>query len=351
MDDNSKNLPRITIIMPTLNSEKTIELSLKSIRNQKYNQSLIEILVIDGGSNDNTIPIALKYGVTILKNLKIQQEYAKQLGLLNGTGKYGVFMDSDEVFLNENSLYNRIQLFESYPDLKNIISTGLLTPINYPSICDYVNSFGDAFSFSIYRLDGADLYESLAKKYNFLEINYARIINFSDHDIFPIIDSGTSMFDMEYLKEQFMNEMNSADFISTLFVRMALKTKKLGVLKDDFINHYSSSSLRNYLNKVKWRIVSNVHYSNNPGVGFSNREMIQKKLKYRKLVFIPYSVSIIYPLMDAILLTFKKKRMVYLWHFVFVYYVFFNIIINYFLKAIRFKPALLSYGKGNIKIQ
>ncbi len=39
----------ISIIMPTFNSERTIENTLISIRNQSYNKEKIEILVIDGG--------------------------------------------------------------------------------------------------------------------------------------------------------------------------------------------------------------------------------------------------------------------------------------------------------------
>ena len=44
-----------TIVMPTYNSERTIEKALKSIRDQKFDQNQIEILVIDGGSTGRAI--------------------------------------------------------------------------------------------------------------------------------------------------------------------------------------------------------------------------------------------------------------------------------------------------------
>ena len=50
----------ITVVMPTYNSEHTIEKALQSIRNQTYPQDSIEILVVDGGSTDKTLSIAQK---------------------------------------------------------------------------------------------------------------------------------------------------------------------------------------------------------------------------------------------------------------------------------------------------
>ena len=77
-----KGLPmkKFSIIMPTLNSEKTIEHALKSIREQEYDQELIEILVVDGGSSDCTLSIAQKYNAKILHNKKKLPEIAKEIG-------------------------------------------------------------------------------------------------------------------------------------------------------------------------------------------------------------------------------------------------------------------------------
>lgn len=43
-----------TIIIPSYNSEKTIESTINSIVNQNYDKNLIQVLVIDDGSTDNT---------------------------------------------------------------------------------------------------------------------------------------------------------------------------------------------------------------------------------------------------------------------------------------------------------
>lgn len=67
------NLPLVSIIIPTYNSEKTILRCLKSVLNQTYPN--IEIIVIDDFSNDNTVPIVLKLNLKNLILIKKKQKY------------------------------------------------------------------------------------------------------------------------------------------------------------------------------------------------------------------------------------------------------------------------------------
>ena len=52
-------LPKISIITPTLNSEKDIEACILSVANQSYKN--IEHLIMDGLSTDKTLKIVKKY--------------------------------------------------------------------------------------------------------------------------------------------------------------------------------------------------------------------------------------------------------------------------------------------------
>ena len=53
------NTPLITIIIPTLNSAKFLPDCLKSINEQRYKN--YEIIMVDGGSTDDTIIIGNKF--------------------------------------------------------------------------------------------------------------------------------------------------------------------------------------------------------------------------------------------------------------------------------------------------
>ena len=87
-----KKPPLVTISIATLNSAKTISKTLESVRDQTYKN--MEILIGDGGSKDETVKIAKKYGAIIC--------YGKELGraryeiLKKAKGKYLMIIDSDQ---------------------------------------------------------------------------------------------------------------------------------------------------------------------------------------------------------------------------------------------------------------
>ncbi len=92
----------LSIIIPAYNEEKVIESTLFDVNsffaNKNYNG---EIIVIDDGSNDNTVAIARKLE-SIIKNLTILENkknygkgYSVKKGMLIANGKYRLFMDAD----------------------------------------------------------------------------------------------------------------------------------------------------------------------------------------------------------------------------------------------------------------
>lgn len=56
----------ITVSMISYNDEGILDECLASIRNQDYDQRLVDILMVDGGSVDDTLQIARKYGATVI---------------------------------------------------------------------------------------------------------------------------------------------------------------------------------------------------------------------------------------------------------------------------------------------
>ena len=97
----------ISFIIPTLNEEKTIEDTLKSIDVFSGEK---EIIISDGKSRDNTIEIAKKYTskITIHQDSKRQNiAQGRNAGAELAVGEYVVFMDADVIIPDINSFMKK----------------------------------------------------------------------------------------------------------------------------------------------------------------------------------------------------------------------------------------------------
>lgn len=111
------NQPLVSIITVTLNSEKNLEETLKSIKNQKNKD--YELIIIDGQSIDSTIEI-IKRNKNLINFCLTEKDNgiydAFNKGLKYAKGKYIVFVNSDDILTPEAlellSKYN-----EKYKDI------------------------------------------------------------------------------------------------------------------------------------------------------------------------------------------------------------------------------------------
>lgn len=88
-----KTQPLVTINIPTYNSAKTLAQTLESIKMQTYPN--IEVIVSDGGSNDETVAVARKYKVKIQFIEKLGD--ARYRNYKKTKGKYLFSVDSDQI--------------------------------------------------------------------------------------------------------------------------------------------------------------------------------------------------------------------------------------------------------------
>ncbi|MFC1498552.1 glycosyltransferase family 2 protein [Verrucomicrobiota bacterium] len=91
----------VSVIIPTYNSAKFVEESVKSALNQTYTNK--EVIVIDDGSTDNTKELLEKYKNKIKYIFKENggPASARNLGIKESSGEFIAFLDSDDVWLSE----------------------------------------------------------------------------------------------------------------------------------------------------------------------------------------------------------------------------------------------------------
>ena len=86
--------PRISIIVPTLNSGSTLRACLESIRSQEFRD--FEIIVVDGPSTDDTPEIAKSFGARYYFHAGSLPD-ARNFGARQSAGRILVSLDSDMV--------------------------------------------------------------------------------------------------------------------------------------------------------------------------------------------------------------------------------------------------------------
>lgn len=335
----------ISIVMPTFNSERTLEQSLLSIRNQNFPQEQVEILIIDGGSTDQTIEIATKYDAVVLENTRRLPEFAKQIGLLQARGEYIIFIDSDESFEDMNSFTRRIQLFRAHPEIKNLVSTGQKCAQDENGVSRYANYIGDPFSNFVYRFNGYDRTKDLTRQYHFRKEEGYYLFDFTDSAYLPLFDALGNMFEVKTAKKIYIGQGENTSFAANIFSNMARETNRAAMLENDYIYHQPGLSVANYLQKLKWRVKNNLFQTD--GVGFAERNKRETGLSKRKFMFIPYCALIVPVLVDAACMV-KRNRDSYFWHHIlYTEYTFITIAWYVFLKMIGYQVKMdRSYGKG-----
>lgn len=338
-------MEKISIIMPTYNAEKTVEESLRSIREQNYDQKLIEILVIDGGSTDKTKEIARKYNATILENERRLPEPAKEIGLLYAKGTFGVYMDSDEVLIDKNTFKNRVDVFLSDKNIKAVVSAGLICNKTVNPIARYANYTGDPFSYFIYRYNGYNRVENMSRTYKYEKRQGYFLYHFSDDESLPLFDAGISMFDLREAKRLYEHYEDKKNFSSNLFNIMMRTSKCVAIIEGDVIYHLPQMTLAGYMEKLKWRVLNNI-FNASGGAGFSNRCKRDNGIKKRQILYVIYTITFLGPIIDSICLTVKNKDCVFLLHWILNLYVFVQICWNMMLKIFHIEPRnVKTYGK------
>lgn len=159
----------ISIIIPLHNGEDTIIRAVKSVINSRLYRDLIEIVIVENGSTDQSFEIAQKLAaensnIRVLKSDK-GTSFARNLGIEKSKGKWLIFLDADD-YLFETDLdiivenlitnntdlcvynyekgYKKIELFSEDVELIDNLNPFLVKSLSEPT--KYMTVWGKAFN-------------------------------------------------------------------------------------------------------------------------------------------------------------------------------------------------------------
>lgn len=99
MDRVASLQPLFSIIVPAYNVESLIEKCIQSVLDQTYSD--FELIIVDDGSQDSTLEVCTSYAssdprIKVFHKQNGGHTSARNEGLKNSTGKYILFLDSDD---------------------------------------------------------------------------------------------------------------------------------------------------------------------------------------------------------------------------------------------------------------
>lgn len=106
-------MPTLSIVIRAWNEERQLETLLRTIREQDYPQTEIELIIVDCESSDDTVAVAKEAGAKVVSILQGDFSYPKALnvGCEVATGTYLCFVSAHCQFFLPNSLSAAVSHF------------------------------------------------------------------------------------------------------------------------------------------------------------------------------------------------------------------------------------------------
>jgi glycosyltransferase involved in cell wall biosynthesis len=93
----SANSQSVSAVVPAYNATRTLPATIASIRSQSV--EVLEIIVVDDGSKDDTADVARAAGARVITQQNAGHAAARNTGIEAARGRYVAFLDADDLWL------------------------------------------------------------------------------------------------------------------------------------------------------------------------------------------------------------------------------------------------------------
>ncbi len=109
--------PKISVVIPIRNEERFIAQTLRFLQKQDYPREKLEIIVVDGDSDDRTVDVVREIAaeddrIKLLGNSKRLSSAARNIGAKNATGEVITYIDGHTYIDNDQLLKNIASFIE-----------------------------------------------------------------------------------------------------------------------------------------------------------------------------------------------------------------------------------------------
>ena len=176
----------VSIVIPTLNSGKNIESCIASLISQNFSREKYEIIVVDGGSIDDTVKKAKIAGADLVIKVVVGTHtgQSRNIGVENSKGNLIAFIDSDCV-AKEGWINSIVEELKSVPVVTGPVLNG--NPHSNVAWAEYFVEFGGLDEFkkrSIVRMfpgcNGGCTKEAFEKAGGYYNFHHAEDVLFGE---------------------------------------------------------------------------------------------------------------------------------------------------------------------------
>lgn len=261
----------VSVVIPTLNSEKTLRDCLKSIAEQDYPKDKVEIIIADAGSTDQTLDIISEFSIAsslrplssniqVIPNPLKTGEAGKAVGVRHAKNDIIAFIDSDNILPDKDWLKRMVEPFND----SEIVAS---EPIEYTYratdgyITRYCALLGMNDPLCLF-LGNYDRYSTLTDRWTGLPVEvedrerYLKVI--LDPKAMPTIGANGFLIRKNILDQVEVGEyFFDIDILYTISTNHVLKVAKV---KNGII-HIFSGNISTFARKQKRRIIDYLYYS------------------------------------------------------------------------------------------
>lgn len=155
-------LPVVTVVIPTFNYASHIERAIKSVLDQDYPKDLIQIIVVDDGSTDDTKTLLQPFINSGEISYFFQQNSGKAAATIKGiqesSGEIIFNLDADDVYL-PTKVSSTVNVYLNYPEVVHVSSPAIVMVENEEPVPEPI-----PHSLLEEPINGSDLLQKFYKK-------------------------------------------------------------------------------------------------------------------------------------------------------------------------------------------
>lgn len=299
-----KQLPKITIVIVTLNNERTIRECVRRIMSQNYPKHLVEYLNVDGGSVDDTRTILAKNRFRIIEShIKKNAEAQRAIGLRHANNNLILSLDADNYLPHNNWIRQMVKPFMENKDIVHAGTMHFTYVKNDVPFNRYVALFGivDPIVYYIGKPDRLPWFKNKWSGGDILkETSDYYIVRFT-RDSLPTVGCNGVVYRRDVLLKHAQSDPSRFLHIDVFVDLLEKGYNKYAVVKNDVI-HDTAISLSTLMKK---RVAFLLAYYLQPKKSALQRRYFiynPNKLQdiFRLFLFVFYTITFVKPFLDSV---------------------------------------------------